>query len=176
MKLPKNIQRKQSSKGFSFIELLLTVVIVVLIIVVILTLINPGKRIAQSRDAQRKSDISQIASALSAYFSQFRAYPSTYQELLNSGVMKGALHDPNPGTRYPVQALNDYYFVTGGDQTEIAVMAVLEAPDNSDRQYWVFKSACGDADTYNSQPSNTPGQETQCKFYNTCTKGGACQP
>src|SRR3990167_10336739 len=62
------------NKGFTLIELLIVIAIVGILAAAILVAINPGKRMAQARDAQRKNDISAIANALIGYYALIGNY------------------------------------------------------------------------------------------------------
>lgn len=62
--------------AFTLIELLVVIAIVGILAVAILVAINPAKRLAQTRDAQRKTAISSIANALIGYYSLAGEYPS----------------------------------------------------------------------------------------------------
>ncbi len=59
-----DIRRKT---GFTLIELLVVIAILGILAAAVLVAINPGKRMAQARDAQRKNDINSIANAIIAY-------------------------------------------------------------------------------------------------------------
>jgi prepilin-type N-terminal cleavage/methylation domain-containing protein len=60
-------------KGFTLIELL--VVMAILAILMVITLANFRTSQAKSRDAQRKSDLNQIATAFEAYMTDHGSYP-----------------------------------------------------------------------------------------------------
>lgn len=62
-------------RGFTLIELLVAIAILGILAAAILVAINPGKRLAQARDAQRKQDISSFAYALASYYTQMAKYP-----------------------------------------------------------------------------------------------------
>ena len=53
---------------FTLIELLVVVAIVGILASGLMAVINPAARIGQARDAQRKSDLHQIQTALEAYY------------------------------------------------------------------------------------------------------------
>ena len=53
--------------GFTLIELLVVIAILGILAAAIIVAINPNKRLAQARDAQRKNDVSAIANALAGY-------------------------------------------------------------------------------------------------------------
>lgn len=65
----------QSKKGFTIIEILVVIIIIgVLASIVVFSVIN---YIIKSRDATRKSDLRQLETALSVYFSENGSYPIT---------------------------------------------------------------------------------------------------
>src|SRR3954462_7136387 len=66
------ILRKQG--GFTLLELLIVIVIIgILAVLIVPNLTNGPKR---ARDAQRKSDLRNIKTALESYFNDNNAYPS----------------------------------------------------------------------------------------------------
>lgn len=69
------INKRQRRLGFTLIELLVVIAIIGVLAAAILVAINPGKRMAQARDAQRKTDISAIANALVGYYTLTLNYP-----------------------------------------------------------------------------------------------------
>lgn len=71
-------------KGFTLIELLIVIAILGILAAAVLVAINPGKRLAQARDAQRKSDISAIANALVGYYTINSYYP--FENMCDSSI------------------------------------------------------------------------------------------
>ena len=67
----KNIINK---KGFTLIELLVVVVIIGILATIVMVNLNGAQE--RSRDAQRKKDITLIASALDLYYVDNKSYPS----------------------------------------------------------------------------------------------------
>jgi type II secretion system protein G len=61
--------------GFTLIELLVVIGIIGVLTGAVIIALNPGARIAQSRDGVRKSDLHQIQSALELYRSDKGRYP-----------------------------------------------------------------------------------------------------
>lgn len=51
-------------KGFTLIELMVVLLIFAIVAVIVIVAFNPGRQFAQSRDAQRKSDLLQITNAV----------------------------------------------------------------------------------------------------------------
>ena len=69
---------RQSPRGFTLIELIIVVAIIAIIAISIFVAVNPAKRIGQSRDAQRWSDITAIAGAIEKYTADNGALPSDF--------------------------------------------------------------------------------------------------
>lgn len=74
---PKNhIHRlKERLKAFTLIELLIVITLLGILAAGVLVAVNPAKRFKQARDSQRKTDISEIATALVAYYTIHGNYP-----------------------------------------------------------------------------------------------------
>lgn len=62
-------------KGFTLIELLVVIALLGILAAAVLVAINPGKRMAQSRDAIRRQDVNNIANALIGYYALIGKYP-----------------------------------------------------------------------------------------------------
>ena|SRR3989344_1396260 len=65
-------------KSFTLIELLIVIAILGVLAAAVMVAVNPTKRTGQARDTQRKSDLSQIVSALEAYYAFKANYPNPY--------------------------------------------------------------------------------------------------
>ena len=59
---------RKTLKGFTLIELLIVIAIIGILAAAVLVAVNPAKRQNQAKDAQVKSDIGSIATAMQAYF------------------------------------------------------------------------------------------------------------
>lgn len=66
-------QRDSFLKGFTLIELLVVISIVSLLSSIVLASLNSAR--IKGRDAQRKTDLKQIAAALELYYDAYGAYP-----------------------------------------------------------------------------------------------------
>ena len=62
------VQNKKLLRGFTLIELLIVMAILGVLAVVVLVAINPVQQLARTRDAGRKSGVTQIGHALEAYY------------------------------------------------------------------------------------------------------------
>ena len=62
------MKNKNPQKGFTLLEILLVVGIISILAGIVIVAINPSKQLATVRNAERKSDIKQIDSALTQYY------------------------------------------------------------------------------------------------------------
>lgn len=81
----------QGKKGFTLLELLITIGIISILSGITIFAINPSKQFGQANDAKRLSDINSILSAIGQYTIKHRgAVPSgltsDYQRLANTGT------------------------------------------------------------------------------------------
>jgi len=70
--MPKKLTSK---KGFTLVELLIVIAILGVLVTIGLGSFRSSQ--ARGRDAERKSDLKQIASSLELYFSDYEAYPDS---------------------------------------------------------------------------------------------------
>lgn len=64
--------------GFTIIELIIVIAIIALLAVAVFVVVNPAKRIGESRDAQRWLDLRAIASAVEKYTSENASLPTDF--------------------------------------------------------------------------------------------------
>jgi prepilin-type N-terminal cleavage/methylation domain-containing protein len=127
-------------KGFTLIELLVVIAIIGILSSVVLASLNTAK--SKARDAVRKSDLSQIQTALELYYNTYGGYPSSACPNINYEIpaslalepkMKQFLSVPSdpvaPGTCYNTQYLyiSDQYNNCGAGNNALATTYVLYA-------------------------------------------------
>src|SRR5438445_304689 len=66
----------EEKKGFTLIELIVVIAIIGILATVLIVLINPGEKLAKSRDAARKDTVSQLGTAIMASYNTYGNYPT----------------------------------------------------------------------------------------------------
>lgn len=72
----RSVKRNQES-GFTLIEVLLVVAIIAILAGIVIIAINPNKQLADSRNAQRSSDVTTILNAVYQYAVDTNSIPAT---------------------------------------------------------------------------------------------------
>ncbi len=81
-------------KGFTLIELLIVIAIIAILAVVVFVALNPAKRIADSKDSRRSTDVDSILSAIHTYIvDNTGSYPSG----LSAGMSEAQLGTAGSG-------------------------------------------------------------------------------
>ncbi len=134
-------------KGFTLIELLVVIAIVGVLAAVVLIAINPARRLAQARDAGRKSDISQIATAITAFYTSNAngSYPNALTDIVPQDLKTLPTQPNGAAYSYTVIPPTCDEAVSGSACTEAAVFATLEAPDVTGTPVWCYRTATGKA-------------------------------
>lgn len=73
MKIQKT--KNNSSRGFTLLEMLVVIAIIAIVAAIVIVAINPGRQLAQARNAQRASDIKTIESAIMQYYIDQQRWP-----------------------------------------------------------------------------------------------------
>lgn len=128
--------RPAQRRGFTLIELLIVIAVIGVLAAVVLIAINPVRRLAQARDAGRKSDVGQIATASQAYYVTNGRYPTDMNELTASQDLKTNVVPPAPaggGCNNPVapHEPTTFDFDNNATTSELSVQICLEAPNTS---------------------------------------------
>jgi prepilin-type N-terminal cleavage/methylation domain-containing protein len=97
---------KNKSSGFTLLEILLVIGIIAILAGIVIVAINPSKQLATVRNTERKSDLKQLYNAITQYYIDNSAYPSTIStttlnEVCNTGSVSAtttALNGASCGT------------------------------------------------------------------------------
>lgn len=145
--------------GFTLIELLVVIAVIGVLAGAIIAVINPSKQLARSRDAGRRSSLTQIRRALEAFYITNGQYPPTPSgggwrtyiqggcsstvdtQLINLGDLKKVPDDPLSSQGY-------HYYYYKIDNTHYQLAAYLEDIQTSDPNYGtVAAGACAPGGT-----------------------------
>lgn len=135
----------KAKRGFTLIELLIVIAILGILAAAVLVAVNPAKRQKQARDAGRKSDVGQVATALQAYHTSPGSgiYPAGLTALTASGDLKQLPTDPTSG--------GNYQYTLNAASTEAAVYGTLEDPTSGGGTwFWCWQSTSGKAQEVSS--------------------------
>ena len=69
--------KKANSQGFTLLEILLVVGIIAILAGIVIIAINPSKQLAQVRNTERKSDLKQVANAITQFYIDKGYYPAS---------------------------------------------------------------------------------------------------
>ena len=143
--------RRARGKGFTLIELLIVIAIIAILAIIIIVAINPGAMLAKSRDSQRFSDVTSLATAVNLYLADNREIKDIAGSYKSNVAMTEADRKLNNGNGWiPI----DFTVVTSG--APIAALPV--DPENNATYHYVFGASA----------SNT--YEIMCKFENTANQ------
>jgi prepilin-type N-terminal cleavage/methylation domain-containing protein len=157
----KNMFVNNAKRGFTLIELLIVIAILGVLAVVVLVAINPVQQLARTRDSGRKSSVTQIGHALSAYYTARNgAYPTEGNTYLTTMVTAGeiasapsavtysAIADPGCAATAAVQ--NGWCYDYDATAGTVVVYTILESnvedskcATATDRPAFVYSSVDG---------------------------------
>ena len=80
----KHQQKSVSTRAFTLLEILLTIAIIAILSAILLAAINPIRQLSQTRDSQRRNDVSELHKAVQQYFIDKGIYPTRVAD--DSGV------------------------------------------------------------------------------------------
>lgn len=124
-----------NKKGFTLVELLVVIAIVGVLAGVVMVAINPATRMAEARDAGKKNDVGQVATAMEAYYTRQTPvlYPANVAALQTSGDLK--------------RDLSSSVTIVGGGTGTAAAYALLEATAShgctTGSAYWCYETTTG---------------------------------
>lgn len=143
-----------TSRGFTLIEIILVMSLIGIMATVVISLINPVAQFQKSRDAQRKSDLRQIQSALELYRADQGSYPGTLTcgnplKVASATYMRKIPCDPNNTGKL-------IYTYSGGGGMSYKLIACLENVNDSQRDISNDPLCAGGATNYWSYTLNNP--------------------
>lgn len=164
--------------GFTLIELLIVMAILGVLAVVVLVAINPVQQLARTRDAGRKSAVTQLGHAMEAYYTarggtyvDETTTPAWITQLVSAGEMSSVpsaiAYTAGSATACTTNAENDYcYDSSDGAGTEPTVIFVTLESDSeiskcsAGTAYFVWSTADGRGGLVCSATAPAPGAQT----------------
>lgn len=121
----------KARKGFTLIELLIVIAIIAILAVIVIVAINPAKILEKSRDSQRFSDATSLATALNLYLADNHDFTGLVGPYKSTAGLNDNARKKNDGTGWiPV----DFTVVTSG----APLSALPLDPVNDATNHYVF--------------------------------------
>lgn len=77
--------KTKNKEGFTLIEMILVIAIIAIISVLVIRLLNPGRKMAEARDANRENHLDALQSAIYVYKVDHEEYPPNVPNYLSEG-------------------------------------------------------------------------------------------
>lgn len=127
-------------------ELLVVIAVISVLSAIVVVAINPAKKLAQSRDAVRKSSLQQIVTALASYYTQNSSYTAALTDLVTTGELKSLPKTPSGGVDYSYVPNPSTCTSAAKTCLNAAVYDTYEQPNTAcatGTAYWGWTSSAG---------------------------------
>lgn len=157
------VVHRSVQKGFTLVELLVVMAVIGTLTAGLVVVVNPAGMLSKARDAERKSDLTQLQRALEAYYDDYNEYPSSGAEYIIGGVSWGGNWSPYMTTlpQDPVSDQRYVYFSTGQTYRLYAHLETFNDPQGCNT----------DTDGNNTECSNASGLICGNDEAHVCTYG-----
>lgn len=125
----KKVYPERSRRGFTLIELLIVIAIIAILAIIIIIAINPAKILDKSKDSQRFSDLTSLATAVNLYLADNHDFTGLVGPYKSTAIANPNTAKKNDGTGWiPI----DFTVVSSG--APIAALP-LDPVNNADHHY-----------------------------------------
>lgn len=144
----------KKARGFTLIELLIVIAIIAILAIIIVIAINPARILEKSRDSQRFSDMTSVATAVNLYLADNHDFTGVAATNKSTDGLNDNARKKNDGTGW----------ISGLDFTVVSSGAPLAAlpldPTNDAAHHYVFGVNAGlktyELDSVFESADNTP--------------------
>lgn len=141
-------------KGFTVLELLVTIAIVIVLLSVLFASLSVAR--GRSRDARRISDIREIQKALELFFDAHKTYPPALDNIVSEGLLRvGSAAKPKEPRG------GDYYYLRCSS-TRYHLGADLEGKNNSALNSDLNDSPCPGSDFFGKPLPGASNDDAKC--------------
>jgi len=132
------LKKLKNSRGFTLIEMLLVVAIIAILAGIVILAINPGKQLADTRNAQRRVDVTTILDAVYQYGIDLHGVPGTLPSTPTDICATGAVSCPYV----------DLSVLTNNGKYLVAIPKDPQLGDNNDTHYQISEDTNGRITVY----------------------------
>lgn len=133
IKLPISyILHLKSRRGFTLIEMVISIGVLAILSILVLAMLNPLQQFEKARDAQRKSDVSEIQKALEQFYQDNGKYPTNdtsyhIEDSNNNPISWGSSWTPYMDVvPQDPDSTRNYVYVSSNNQQAYMLYASLE--------------------------------------------------
>ena len=146
----RSARRRAATAGFTLIEMLVVIGIITVLAVMVLVLVDPVEKINNAKDAERKTDVGQVATAASTYyFSNNGSYTGVSVAVL---VANGHIKSNLPNVTITPHASGSRAVI----YAQLVSKSVTCPVGQSGTKYWVHRTQTGVSDYECSNTAPTP--------------------
>ncbi len=135
-------------RGFTFVEVLLVLAIVGILVMIVYVALNPSKQLGDSRNTQRRSDLSAIMNAVYQYYLDKGEFPkgipvapAPAKEICRD--KKFSMHRCDPAKQVLLDALSGAYLPAMPEDPQRGDSSFTSVNSGSGTYYYIFQDSQG---------------------------------
>jgi prepilin-type N-terminal cleavage/methylation domain-containing protein len=156
--------KRYNQRGFTLIEMIVTIGILGVLAVTAIAVLNPFAQFQKAADSKRKADLSQIQKALESYYEDNQQYPPVIGLQIN-GISWGSSWQPYMNV-IPVDAnaIKKYVYYAPPDRQSYYLYASLDRGSKDPQACSGDLCSAPDAAIQMSGPTSACGANENCDF------------